>query len=348
MKKKTDKPERYPIPKDIPQKNTIFHLPNKRYDQFYPAISYIVYIDPEEYTDPYENSHYSLAHEAVYKLALTLPPKQFITICPKRFGWSDDQFEYKFDIVTQKSAVVLEIAGKNNSATRTNNPPFYKKGADTPSLTLRSRENSFLNRAFISHSPNVISRFLPEHQNLEYMIRLIDLSALTGNQTLRVSMNSELKEAIGYLAPNIQSNGAVHPPGDVETDFINRRNLANWRRYMAEKIAEQIDPKRFGVKNIYLIGSAKNNTAGPGSDVDLMIHIEGSKAQRDELQVWLEGWSKCLAEINYLKSGYRSDGLLDIHFINDESIAQKTSFAIKINAVTDAALCLPMANAKSR
>ena len=45
----------------------------------------------------------------------------------------------------------------------------------------------------------------------------------------------------------------------------------------------------------------------------------------------------CLAEINFLKTGYSCKGLLDVHLISDEDIANKTSFAVKIGAVTDPA-----------
>ena len=41
--------------------------------------------------------------------------------------------------------------------------------------------------------------------------------------------------------------------------------------------------------------------------------------------------------MNYLRTGYKSEGLLDVHFVTDEDIEQKTSYASKIGAVTDAA-----------
>jgi len=44
-----------------------------------------------------------------------------------------------------------------------------------------------------------------------------------------------------------------------------------------------------------------------------------------------------LAELNYQRTGYKSEGLLDVHLVTDEDIENKTSFAIKIGAVTDAA-----------
>ena len=57
---------------------------------------------------------------------------------------------------------------------------------------------------------------------------------------------------------------------------------------------------------------------------------------------WLEGWSLCLSEMNYLRTGYRTEGLLDVHVVTDADIANRDSFAIKIGAVTDPAQELPL------
>jgi hypothetical protein len=111
---------------------------------------------------------------------------------------------------------------------------------------------------------------------------------------------------------------------------------------MAERVAAELDPERFGVKGFYVYGSAKNATAGPGSDIDLLVHFAGSPEQRRELELWLEGWSLCLAEINYLRTGYRSAGLLDVQILTDADIERQTSYAAKIGAVTDAARRLPL------
>jgi predicted nucleotidyltransferase len=115
-----------------------------------------------------------------------------------------------------------------------------------------------------------------------------------------------------------------------------------WRMRMAERIAREIDPDRFGVKAFYLIGSTKNASAGPSSDIDLLIHVNGNAEQRQELQTWLDGWSLCLGEINYLRTGYRNRKLLDVHLVTDDDLERRTSFAAKIGAVTDPALKLPI------
>jgi predicted nucleotidyltransferase len=115
---------------------------------------------------------------------------------------------------------------------------------------------------------------------------------------------------------------------------------------MAEKIAAEIDPERFAVSGMYIIGSTKNASAGPSSDIDLLIHFRGADKQRHDLETWLEGWSLCLGEINYLRTGYVNPDLLDVHIITDVDMERKTSFAAKIGAVTDAALELSVGTAE--
>jgi len=63
-----------------------------------------------------------------------------------------------------------------------------------------------------------------------------------------------------------------------------------------------------------------------------------------ELLLWFEGWSLALSDINYQRTGYKTDGLLDVHFVTDKDIKDKTSFAVKIDAITDAAKLLQMKN----
>jgi hypothetical protein len=71
--------------------------------------------------------------------------------------------------------------------------------------------------------------------------------------------------------------------------------------------------------------------------MDLLVHFRGDGRQLEDLNLWLEGWSKCLAEINYLRTGHRCDGFLDVHIVTDKDIQNKTSFALMIGAITDAA-----------
>jgi pyruvate,water dikinase len=159
-----------------------------------------------------------------------------------------------------------------------------------------------------------------------------------------VLMNADLDQAIGFLSPPQQKMGSV----ETEPAAIDRgtNEYWRWRFRMAQTIAADLDPRQFGVKAFYLIGSAKNATAGPASDIDLLLHFQGNDEQRKDLMLWLEGWSRCLGEINFLRTGYRTGGLLDVHLVTDRDIAERSSFAVKIDAITDPARKLPMKNSR--
>jgi hypothetical protein len=47
--------------------------------------------------------------------------------------------------------------------------------------------------------------------------------------------------------------------------------------------------------------------------------------------------------MNELRTGYQTEGLLDVHYVTDEDVANGSSFAAKIGAVTDAARPLALA-----
>jgi pyruvate,water dikinase len=92
-----------------------------------------------------------------------------------------------------------------------------------------------------------------------------------------------------------------------------------------------LDAERLGVVSMYLFGSTRNATAGPASDIDLLIHFRGSEDQLSQLHCWLDGWSQCLSEGNYIRTGLHSDGLLDVEVITDADIANRTGWAARLH-----------------
>ncbi|MFA6571353.1 MAG: nucleotidyltransferase domain-containing protein [Bacteroidota bacterium] len=165
---------------------------------------------------------------------------------------------------------------------------------------------------------------------------------------VKILTNTDLNKVINYLdSPSKE----IHSPEELEKILDSRSEKHwNWRFNMSKVITEKIllNPKtgnysekyaleRFGVVAVYLIGSVKNANSGPCSDIDLLIHFRGNEIQKSNLQIWIEGWSLCLAEMNLIKTGFKTDGLIDLHIITDNDIQSKSSFASKINAVTDSA-----------
>ena len=338
------------IPKDISKKNIVFSANKHISNGYIPDITHIVYVDPKEYGELPTRQAMLDVGRAISKLNQLLPKHQFILMGPGRWGSRGDiklgvNVTYS-DI--NNTSVLVEIA--------------FKKGNYLPDLSFGTHffqdlvEASIrylplypddkgveFNENFLTKSRNILGELLPDYARLENVIRLIDVPQNAHGRILRILMNADLDEAVGILT----APGGESEPSDIIEKFDgHRENYWDWRLLFAEKIAAQTDPEKFGIEGMYVFGSTKNATAGPGSDIDLLIHFKGTDEQRGQLILWLDGWSKCLAEMNYLRTGYISDeGLLDIHIITEADIKNKSSFAVKINAVTDAARPLAIGTA---
>jgi predicted nucleotidyltransferase len=174
---------------------------------------------------------------------------------------------------------------------------------------------------------------------------VIDVQNASGGLVLQILMSAEKNKAIAMLSDSVDTfetyiKQKPHPRASARDEHWR------WRLQSSERIASLIDPERFGVKGFYIFGSTKTATAGPQSDIDVLIHFQGTEQQRNELLIWLEGWSLSLSYINQLRTGYKTDGLLNIHIITDEDIKKRSSYAIKIGAISDAAMPLSIGTAK--
>ncbi len=92
-----------------------------------------------------------------------------------------------------------------------------------------------------------------------------------------------------------------------------------WRQHFAQKLADRMDPERFGGVRMYIGGSTLRGDAGPASDIDLYVECNGSDEQRRDLTLWLEGWSMCLGEVAHQQTGQPfPDGILGIQWLTGE------------------------------
>lgn len=171
------------------------------------------------------------------------------------------------------------------------------------------------------------SQFLPEEQKL--------LNTIAGRVSTCI-FNQRLEKTIELLRIKKENKiGETNDYGEVLSGTTN--SYWQWRSSMAQVISEKLDLDRFNAKGVYLIGSTKNGDAGPASDIDLLIHVADDIKNMTELKAWIEGWSLCLSEMNYQKTGYKTKGLIDLHIVTDEDIRNKTSYAVMIGHHTNRA-----------
>ena len=340
------------IPQNLPSDKVIFSAAHFVSNGKVPEITHIVYVDLEGYSQLPDPAAMRDVGRAVGRLNKLLPKRQFILVGPGRWGSRGD---IKLGVPVTYSdinntAMLIEVARQ-----RGNYLPELSFGThffqDLVEASIRylplypDDPSTVFNEPFFRRSRNVLQEVLPEFAHLAETLRVTDVPLETNGLILRVLMNADLDQAIGFLSlPQQRSD-----PSKREAESIDRGTNEHWRwRFrMAQKIAADLDPQQFGVKAFYLIGSTKNATAGPASDIDILLHFQGNEEQSKELLLWLEGWSRCLAEINFLRTGYRTEGLLDVHLVTDKDIAERSSFAVKIDAVTDPARKLPMKDAQA-
>jgi len=338
------------IPQDLPGDRVLFSANRYVSNGKVPEITHIVYVDLEGYSHLPDARAMCEVGRAVSRLNKLLPKRQFILIGPGRWGSRGDirlgvPVTYS-DI--NNSAMLIEVSRQKG-----NYLPDLSFGThffqDLVEASIRylplypDDSRTTFQEAFLRGSHSVLDELLPEFAGLSDTLRVIDLPRETRGHILRVLMNAELDQAVAFLAP--PQREAEHADAGLVSASRPPEEHWRWRFRMAQRIAEQLDARKFGVKAFYLIGSTKNGTAGPRSDIDVLLHFEGTEDQRHDLRLWLEGWSRCLAEMNYLRTGYQCDGLLDAQIITDIDIAERSSYAVKIGAVTDPARELPMKRA---
>jgi hypothetical protein len=336
-----------PIPRNLSREKMLFSANRFITNGQVSNITHIVYVDPDAYNQIDDLNRLKDVGRAVGKLNKLLPKRKFILMGPGRWGSRGD---IKLGVsVTygdiNNTALLVEIARKkgNYVPELSFGTHFFQDLVESGIRYLPlypDQEGIFFNELFFRRSHNVLSELAPDLSRLSETVRVIDVTRERPDQVCHVLMNSDLDEAVGLLGRPAETMETAQQI--AATAEPTPEDHWRWRLRMAESLASELDQARFGVKAVYLFGGVKNAIAGPGSDIDLIVHFAGDAEQRRELASWLEGWSLSLAEINYLRTGYRTDGLLDVHWITDEDVAQQTSFAAKINAVTDAARPLPM------
>ncbi|MBI5265855.1 MAG: pyruvate, phosphate dikinase [candidate division Zixibacteria bacterium] len=331
-----------PIPHDIPAARQIFSARRFVSNGLLPDIPFIVYVDPDRYANISDHATLTAVGRAVGRLNQALPHRQFILMGPGRWGSRGDirlgvSFTYS-DI--HNTAMLIEIARKKGSyiPDLSFGTHFFQDLVESGIRYLPlypDDEGVVFNEAFLTQSSNKLADFAPEFAHLSDTVRVIDVRQATDGMILQVVMNADSDTALAYLdKPEVERRAAAfgsRPKTDVrEADW-------KWRLQMAEKIASELDLARFGVAACWVYGSTKNATAGPHSDIDLIVQFRGSTDQRRLLEFWLDGWNSSLSEINYQRTGFRVKKIVDVQLVSDEEVARKTGHAARIDAMTDPA-----------
>ncbi len=337
------------IPPNISYQQTIFTADKYISNGKVTGIKTVIYVDPLEYMalEKYEdltNVAYAISH-----LNSILPRKSFILMGPGRWGSRGD-IKLGVPVVysdINNTAMLIEIATKESKfqPELSFGTHFFQDLVEEniKYLPLYPEDNQVIfNRSFFSNSKNSLEDMVSSYSYLKHVIKVIQVEETFFNKELIILMSADLEKAIAYLdTPSKPIDVSNSEQIGTESKEENREDYGwKWRHYMAEQIAAGMDMNLFGVKGIYLFGSTNSCMARCNSDIDLIIHFDGTDEQKEQLSIWLQGWSMALSQMNYLKTGYQSNGLLDINYVTDQDILDKTSYALKINSIYDPAYTL--------
>jgi len=328
------------IPANLADDSVLFtarkHVSNGRVAD----ITHVVYVDPDRYGDLAEYGDLVAVGEAVGKLNKLLPRRQFILMGPGRWGSRGD---IKLGVrVTyseiNNSAMLIEIARKKGGYVPdvSFGTHFFQDLVESGIRYLPlypDNEGAKFNERFLLEAPNSLAGHCPECAGVADVLRVIDIPEATGGKVLRVLMNADRELAVGFFAP---PEAAVRTAcGGGSAVAREDEDGARWRLRMAERIAFHCGGPPWGVRGVFYLDDREGRDPDPGDPIRLVIHFTGGGRQRKEIETWLQGWSLSLAEMNYFRTGFHSEGLLDVHYLTDEKLRGEKDVAARLKVASD-------------
>jgi pyruvate, water dikinase len=194
------------IPRDLPPERVLFTANRYVSDGRVDDLTHLVYVEPEAYGRLDADAMREVGR-AVGRLNRLLPRRHFALLGPGRWGSRGD---IRLGVpVTyadlSNTAILMEIArGRDGYVPDLSfgthffqdlvesNIRYLPLYPDDPGVTF--------NDSFFSGSANELSTLLPELAHLADVVRVIDVGRASGGLALRILMNGDSDEAVGFLA----------------------------------------------------------------------------------------------------------------------------------------------------
>ncbi len=196
-----------PIPRNLPADDVVFSANRHISSGTVPELTHVVYVVPERYTELPEREDLRAVARLVGRLNTVLPRRNFVLIGPGRWGSRGDihlgvpvtyadinNTSLLCEVARQKGSYVPDLSFGTH---------FFQDlvEAEIRYLPLYPDDSgTAFNEAFLMDSPNTLPELLPEQARLADVVRVIHVPEVADGRVLRVVMNGEVGEAVGYLA----------------------------------------------------------------------------------------------------------------------------------------------------
>ncbi len=244
------------IPENYPEDKILFtankYVSNGRVSD----ISFVVYVDPVEYSQIASFENLKRIGRAVSLLNKKLPRRKFILMGPGRWGSRGD---IKLGVSVTYSdinntAMLIEIARKKGNYTPdlSFGTHFFQDLAEASIRYLPLYPDDpgiIFNYDFFFKNKNSLELFAPEFADLQNVIKVIDVPGAFEGNILKVLMNAELDKAMGIITSARE---------DFNIEFSVQNYMQNFDsdlfvQQLFKNIKEEIERHNFGVVKILLL-----------------------------------------------------------------------------------------------
>ncbi len=203
------------IPSDIPKEDILFTAHELIPDGKAEDIRYVVFVDPETYRDIPDHVTKLELGRAISRLNQQLADEPYILMGPGRWGSANLDLGVRvgyIDIHNTKVLIEIGVPQDGQMPELSYGTHFLQDlvEAGIYSLPLHlGNDKSKLNWEFFRESPNCLAALSPDDAGLVDYLRVIDVTAVSGNRRIKILMDGEAEEAVGFLAHSeaVSKNG---------------------------------------------------------------------------------------------------------------------------------------------
>jgi len=198
--------ENITIPQDVPDERTIFTANKFVRSRVVDNVEFIVFVEGRAYDALPSRNQRSAVARVVGRLNDALASRNFILMGPGRWGSNDIRLGVPVTYADiNKSRMLIEVAYERDGYVPevSYGTHFFQDlvEANIAYLPLypNDRRNRF-NETFLQDSPSSLLELIPEAKDMEDIVRVIDIAAVTGGRSVRVVMDGDEDRALAYLA----------------------------------------------------------------------------------------------------------------------------------------------------
>ncbi|MCK4825287.1 pyruvate, phosphate dikinase, partial [bacterium] len=194
------------IPSNPPKEQIVFSANKYISNGKTPDITYIVYVDPQKYSEIPDRESMVEVGRVVGYLNKLLPKHKFILMGPGRWGSRGD---IKLGVSVTYSdinntAVLIEIARKKGEYVPdlSFGTHFFQDlvEADIRYLPLYpDDEDVIFNEVFLTGSNNSLSELLPKCSKYTDIVHVIDIPAVCDGKILQILLNADMEQGLGLI-----------------------------------------------------------------------------------------------------------------------------------------------------